>query len=479
MNNIDPRMTMTFALLRVPIFAAMLAGAGLPSLSANIQPAPPSPESTTMDSTRPDRPHSLPILPRRPNIILITVDGLGYGDLGCYGQRNIKTPNLDELATGGIKFITFYVGSPVASMSRQTLLMGRHSGHINDLTASSAPNLAQLLKIYGYHTTCVGLWGLTSTPQRNGFDEWLGFLTEAEASEAYPSRIWRFDPASRIGENGQLQDFEGVVELDGRSRSATEIFTTAAVNFIKIKKPDRFNKFRPFFLYLSYPSPRIVATNDLAPFENEPWPVAEKAKAASIARLDADVGKIMQTLKDLKQESNTFIIFTSVCGPKKTGGSDPIFHRSPGGLHWTEDDELLEGNLRVPCIVSCPSKVGANSQSDQLWAAWDIFPTLADIGMAQLPRGLDGHSLLSRLNDSAQTNCHEYLYWEDRSGGNIRQAVRTDDWKAIITQPAGQKELFNLKTDTAEKNDLAKHQPEELEKLETIANQFQAAPKAP
>ncbi len=423
-----------------------------------------------------------PPMPRRPNIILIVADGLGYGDLGCYGQLNIKTPNLDHMASEGVRFTDFYAGSPSSATARAALLTGRDAGHLkisDDAIATlpdGAPTIAEILKQSGYATGCLGEWNLghsVNTPPKRGFDEWAGLLTAADAQTDYPEFISRFDPphAGVGGYDGVMQISQN--EHGAKGLSINELFTTAATNFAKLNRPDQFNKYRPFFLMLNYTLPRVRDLADAAPYELEGWPKAEKFKAAAITRLDANIGVILARLHELGQESNTFVFVTSDGGSRKANGIDPKYHKSAGNFRGN-GGELLEGGLRVPLIVWGLGNLKAGEENYQPAAAWDLFPTLVEIARWGLPEKVDGLSLLPLLRGKPQPRRHEFLLWETYP--ERAQAVRFEDWKAIRNKPGKSLELYSLKADPTEKYNVAKDHPEIVAKidayLKTVRNEL-------
>jgi arylsulfatase A-like enzyme len=421
--------------------------------------------------------------PRKPSIIFILADDLGYGDLGCYGQAQIKTPNLDRLAEEGIRFTSFYSGSPVCAPARCALMTGLHTGHAfirgngTQALRQSDFTVAELLKNAGYHTGLVGKWGLgnensTGLPEKKGFDEFAGYLDHIEAHEYYPLHMWRYP-----GQDGELQSVY-LPENEGGKRElyAQDLFTKAALNFVRINKPDQFNRYRPFFLYLAYTVPHAnneeaarsggngMQVPDDNPYSDQPWLQAEKFMAAMITRMDADIGKLMAKLQTLKIDDNTLVIFTSDNGPHKEGGVDPKFFRSAGSFRGIKRD-VYEGGIRVPMIAWWPKKIKAGQVSDQVWAFWDVLPTLAEVAGAQPPKGIDGISMLPALLGKSQTNQHDFLYWEFHERG-FQQAVRTGNWKAVRPQAGEPLELYNLSEDPAEKKDVANQNPEVIAKVE-------------
>lgn len=417
----------------------------------------------------------LAALHSKPNIIFILADDLGYGELGCYGQKRIKTPNLDRLAAGGMRFTQCYAGSPVCAPSRASLMTGRHTGHVsirgNDLVplSTNETTVAEILKAAGYQTALIGKWGLgetntPSTPDLRGFDEWLGFLNQHHAHDYYPANLWR---SSVLSEEGLTSTPILENQNGARGRYVHDIFTHAATNFIRV------SKYKPFFLYLAYTIPH--ANNELkqlgmqvptdAPYSAEDWPQPEKNKAAMITRMDRDVGAIMAQLQAFRIESNTVVFFASDNGPHKEGGANTEFFNSSGPFRGIKRD-MYEGGIRVPMIARWPGKIPADVTSEQVWAFWDFLPTAAELAKVKPPGGIDGISMLPALLGKKQTNQHEFLYWEFHEKGS-KQAVRTGDWKAVRLAPGAPLELYNLKTDPGETNNVAAAQPKIVARVET------------
>jgi arylsulfatase A-like enzyme len=236
------------------------------------------------------------------------------------------------------------------------------------------------------------------------------------------------------------------------------------------------NHYRPFFLYLAYTIPHAnneeakrsgngMQVPDDAPYSDRNWPQPEKNKAAMITRLDRDVGKLLAKLEELKIDDNTVVFFTSDNGPHKEGGVDPAFFKSGGGLRGIKRD-VYEGGIRVPMIVHWPAKIKPGRVSDQVWSFWDLLPTATDIAMAKPPPGIDGISMLPTLLGRAQTNQHEFLYWEFHERG-FQQAARMGQWKAVRPQAGEPLELYNLQSDRAEQHNVAKEHPDVVAKFET------------
>jgi len=324
-------------------------------------------------------------IPRRASIIFIQVDGLGYGDLSCYGQTKFQTPNLDKLAADGIRF-TNYFAAAASSQSQAALMFGKNSAPApEDITA------AQILKNSGYHTGLIGRWDLgdensASAPWQKGFDEFAGYLNPADAENFYAGYIWRHDPTARF----QGKEKEPLIVNDGGAKGQyiPDLFTKMTINFVKNNQPDPFNHYRPFFLLLNYeiPNDRIIVPTD-APFSEEFWPQPEKNKAALISRIDGYVGELQEQLQKSGMTNNVVIFFSSASVPKKTSLNDPDFSHS----------NISTNDFRVPMIVHWPGKIPAGKTSDLKWSAKDFLPTAAEIALANSPTNIDGTSVLPTL----------------------------------------------------------------------------------
>ena len=407
---------------------------------------------------------------KKPNIVLILADDLGYGDLGCYGQKKIKTPNIDQLAAEGMRFTQHYAGSTVCAPSRAVLMTGLHTGHVRIRGNAAVPlqpedlTVAEVLQKAGYKTGIVGKWGLglantPGVPNAQGFEEWFGYLSQTHAHDYYPAHLFR---------NDRIHYLQG--NQEGAKREyAPDLFTKVATNFVRV------SKYSPFFLYLSYTIPH--ANNELGrktgngmevpsdePYRKEEWLQPEKNKAAMITRMDRDVGLLLKYLKHEDLDQDTAIFFTSDNGPHKEGGIKPEFFNSSGPLRGIKRD-LYEGGIRVPMIVRWPARVPAGKVSDQVWTFWDFLPTAAEIAKVEPPKGIDGISMLPTLLGQKQTNQHEFLYWEFHEKGS-KQAVRMGDWKALRLAPGEPLELYNLKEDLSETNNVAARQADVIAKIE-------------
>ncbi len=408
---------------------------------------------------------------RKPNIIFILADDLGYGDLGCYGQQKIKTPNLDKMAAQGMLFKQAYAGSTVCAPSRCCLMTGKNTGHClirgnkNVPLTKSELTIATLLKMAGYVTGLVGKWGLgepetSGVPTRQGFDSFFGFLNQTHAHNYYPDYLWRDEtkvPLPNVVVKGVATK---------RVVYAPDLFTKEALDFI-----DK-NKDQPFFLYLAYTTPH--ANNEAGkkgmevpsdePYTQETWPQQQKNHAAMITRMDADIGRVFARLRALGLDDDTIVFFTSDNGPHQEGGGDPLFFHSSGLLRGIKRS-LHEGGVRMPMIVRWPGKIPAGKQSDQVWAFWDFLPTAAELGGARVPAGLDGLSVVPTLLGQGTQKQHDFLYWEFHEKG-FQQGVRMGDWKAVRDKRGGPLELYDLSKDISETKDVARDHPDIIGRLE-------------
>jgi len=441
-------------------------------------------------------------LPKPPNIVLIMADDLGYGELGCYGQQIIKTPNIDNLAKQGLRFTQYYSGSPVCAPSRCTLMTGKHSGHaairdnrqpkgvkkIREEFAWEFPGqtplpnsevtIAELLKANQYDTAGIGKWGLgmpgtSGDPNRQGFDLFYGYLCQVHAHNHYPRFLLRNDVKEPLPGN------------DGTATGQTysqDKFTEEALRFIGDHRE------KPFFLYLPFIIPHVsiqVPESSLAQYKGKipdaPWegdghyfpnPTPHAAYAAMISHLDAAVGTIVNKIDELGLADNTIIIFTSDNGAtfKRVGGADSTFFNSTGPLR-DRKGSTYEGGIRVPFIARWPGKIAAGAETDHVAAHWDVLPTICDIVQVDKPQKLDGVSFANALLGKGEQPKHEYLYWEFPASG-FQQAVRSDNWKIVrhsVDQGDPPFELYDLGADISEQHNVAADHPDIVSRLTTYA----------
>jgi arylsulfatase A-like enzyme len=419
----------------------------------------------------------------KPNIIFILADDLGYGDLGCYGQKQIQTPNVDRLAAEGMWFTDHYAGTTVCAPSRCSLMTGLHTGHTYIRGNSEVQPMGQLplpedtvtlpkvLKKAGYATGLIGKWGLggpgsTGTPNKQGFDYFFGYLCQRHAHNYYPEFLFRND------ERVPLQNKVAGGRLDGagvateKVEYSYDLMEQEALQFVEG------NKKGPFFLYLAVTLPHAnneggkngMEVPDYGVYAGKDWPEPDKGRAAMITRLDRGVGRLMQKLKDLGTDENTIVFFASDNGPHREGGANPEFFHSNGPLRGIKRD-LYEGGIRVPLIARWPDRIKAGVVTDHVSAFWDFLPTFAELAGAESPADTDGVSLLPTLLGKPEPQRkHEFLYWEFHEGGS-KQAVRMGRWKAVRLILGGKLELYDLQSDLGERNNVADRHPEVVTKI--------------
>ncbi|MBT3194091.1 MAG: arylsulfatase, partial [Verrucomicrobia bacterium] len=452
-------------------------------------------ESRPGTSSRPaehgDAEAGSPVASQQPNVIYILADDLGYGDLGCYGQKKLKTPNIDRIATEGMRFTDHYSGNTVCSPSRAVLMTGQHPGHVH-CRGNGGENrfaldpkmttLPRLFKNAGYATGAYGKWGLGETslagdtnPQAHGFDHFSGWKSQGIAHTYYPKNIVR--------DGKEIPLKKGTFVHDLVMRDAFDFIRKNA----KAKKP--------FFCYIPTAVPH--AAMHAPPHLHEKWrkvypqfdkkigrygagkgqdcpdvknPVA--GYAAMMENLDNQIGELFDILKAQGVDENTIIMFSSDNGAHREGGHQPDFWDSNGPLRGIKRD-LYEGGIRAPFMVRWPAKVAAGSRSAHISAFWDILPTMADIIGQPVPEQSDGISILPTLRGKGKQPQHEHLYHEFIQAGSripyTARSVRSGKWKAVqvVDKDGTLKpiELYNLKDDLGETRNLAGEFPEVLAKL--------------
>ena len=394
----------------------------------------------------------------KPNILMILVDDLGYGDLSSYGATDLKTPHIDGLVSAGIRFDNFYANCPVCSPTRAALLSGRYPDmagvpgvvrtHITNSWGYLAPHaelLPKLLKPAGYHTAIVGKWhlGLESpnTPNERGFDHFHGFL--GDMMDDYYNHRRHGNNYMRL--NGKEIDPEG---------HATDLFTQWAVDYIS----DRAKSDKPFFLYLAYNAPHtpIQPPDDwLVRVKNrEPGIDDKRAKlVALIEHLDDGIGKVVTALKDAGISDNTLVIFTSDNGGQLNVGANN------GPLNGSKG-QMDEGGIRVPMCAVWPGRIKPGSRSDHVALTMDLYPTICEAAGAKIAHRIDGRSILPTLLGKSQPEEKRFLFWVRREGGGTGgrafYAARSGDFKLLQNNPFEPMRLYNLKDDPKEQNPLGR-----------------------
>ena len=420
----------------------------------------------------------------KPNIIFIIVDDMGWADLGCYGSRQIKTPNIDKMAAEGIRFTQAYSGCTVCAPARSVLMTGLHMGHTpvrgntggipigeDDVT------VAQVLKQAGYATGGFGKWGLgdvgtTGVPEKHGFDEFFGYYHQVHAHNYWTEYLWRnSQKVPMVGQEGSEQRY-----------THNSIFEQT-LNFI------RRNKNRPFFCYAPWTPPHgnyQIPESDRAwhMYKDKPWPKSVKVVAAMDTMLDRQVGELFELLKELKIDRRTIVFFCSDNGAAQRfegvlDSCEPLrgFKRS-----------MYEGGIRVPMIVRWPGKIKAGTVSDHMWYFADVMPTFAELADADdyMPSKVDGISIVPTLaGHKRKQKKHEFMYWEwqrynwskKRNIQNgLMQAVRMGKWKAVRHASNVPFELYDLSKDIGEKNNIAAEHPEIIAKIEAYIKRDRVEP---
>ena len=464
---------------------------------------------------------------QKPNIIYILADDLGYGELGVYGQKKIKTPNIDALAASGILFTQHYAGAPVCAPSRYMLMTGKHSGHarirgndewaergdvwnfekaVNDPNLegqrpilNSTVTLGEILQDAGYKTAIVGKWGLGAPltegiPNKNGFDFFYGYNCQRQAHQLYPRHLWKNEgkdwlnneiiaPGTKLDKGVDIFTLDSYKKYDQKDYAPAKM-QTEVLGFIEE------NKDQPFFMYYASPLPHLplqvpqeYVERYVKIFGNEEPYIGDKgyfpnryphaAYAGMITYLDDQVGEIVAKLKELGIYENTLIVFTSDNGPSYTGGVDAEFFNSanpfPNNYGRTKGF-TYEGGIRVPMIASWPGKINAGSTTDHISAFWDVLPTFSELVKVNAPEDIDGISFLPTLIGGGEQGEHDFLYWEFPSYQG-QQAVRIGDWKGIrkdIFKGNMEVELYDLKNDMAETTDVSDQYPAIVAQIEII-----------
>lgn len=434
-------------------------------------------------------------IPRKPNIIFVLADDLGYGELGCYGQKTIATPHLDQMAAEGLRFKQFYSGNTVCAPSRTTLLTGLHNGHAtirkNQNPESDGaslrlnePTVAKVLKAAGYTTGVIGKWGLGTDkndghPDKQGFDFFLGFLTHKHAHNHFPDFLWRNRERLPLPNKVRSTSQDPVNDPAGvpteRVQYADDLFASEALGFVEK------NRSHPFFLYWSMTIPH--ANNeasaalkdgnevpDYGSYTDRPWNNPQKGHAAMLERMDQYVGRLLDQLRRLGLERNTLVIFSSDNGHHTEGGEgeSDLFAKS-GPLRGQKRD-LTEGGIRVPMIAWWPGQVPTGKTSSHVAYFGDFLSTASELAGAPTPEGRDGISFAPELQGrSEQQRQHSHLYWEFYERGFTQALVLDGRWKVIRTSSQKPKvEVYDLQNDLGETQEIADQQPDLLTRAEAL-----------
>lgn len=441
---------------------------------------------------------------QKPNIILIIADDLGYGELGCYGQQKIETPNIDQLTNGGLRFSQFYSGSTVCAPSRVSLMTGLHTGHTvirgNKGTKpegqtplpDSVLTIANVLQQQGYKTAAFGKWGLgfittSGAPSKKGFDEFFGYNCQTLAHDYYPDHLWN---------NQQRLDFPG--NRSGDSIYSADLIHQRAITFLKTKHD------QPFFAFLPYTLPHgdVIAPHDslyryyIQKFNEQPLlqrpahysntnrsfePYPHAAFAAMVSRLDRYVGEVVATLQANGTLKNTLIIFTSDNGPHRENGGDPDYFDGNGIYRGIKRD-LYEGGIRVPFIAYWEGTIKSRKEAvTDIAALWDLYPTFQELAGMKVSNGIDGISMLPVLTGKGKRQERPYLYWEFHEQQGRQAILYNGEWKGIRekvnTDANAPIELYNLLKDPGEKNNVAAEFPAIAKQIEKRMKEAHVANK--
>lgn len=435
----------------------------------------------------------------RPNVVLILADDLGSAELGCYGQKKIRTPNLDALAAQGVRFTQAYAPSCVCAPTRGSLLTGLHTGHAHvrdnrelggwergdpegqEPLPAGTKTLPRWLQAQGYATCAVGKWGLggpgtSGEPRQQGFDHWFGYLCQRIAHNYYPEHLWRNETKVPL-EGNTWKNLTGALY-------APDLMLVETLEWLRAQRETQRETGKPFFLYYATPVPHAalqVPEDSLADYVGQwddpaydgrkgylPHPTPRAAYAAMVSRMDRDVGRILTELETLGVAENTIVIFASDNGATFNGGTDSAFFQSNAPLRGLKCS-LYEGGIRTPLLVRWPGVVKPRRTSDHVCTLWDIWATLADAVGADAPK-TDGVSFAPTLRGDAEQREHEALYWEYHAYGGIR-AARLGQWKAVqrnVKKGEASIELYDLSADIGETKDVAEAHPEVIDRVRKV-----------
>ena len=433
----------------------------------------------------------------RPNVIFILADDLGYGDLGSYGQNVIQTPRLDAMAAEGIRFTQFYAGATVCAPSRSVLMTGQHMGHTHvrgnapgpDMTAQSLRDsditVAEVLKEAGYSTALFGKWGLGEVeneghPLKQGFDTFFGYLNQVHAHNYYPEFLWQGlekaplrNTVTRVSR--VYGGFHGGWATE-RNEYSHDVIMREALQWIESRQGE------PFFLYLALTIPHAnnegtrgtgdgAEVPDYGVYASKDWPSQDKGQAAMITRMDADVGRLLDRLKELGIDRDTLVMFTSDNGPHNEAGHDLLRFNPSGNLRGIKRD-LYDGGIRVPFLAWWPGTVQPGRVSDHIGYFGDVMATAAELSGGKAPSGTDSVSFVPTLRGRPdEQRQHRYLYWEFYEGGSS-QAVRMREWKGVRKPMlSGPIELYDVTRDSSEKYNVARNHPEVVTAIKEIMSE--------
>lgn len=425
----------------------------------------------------------------KPNLIWVMADDLGYGELGCYGQKVTRTPNLDRMAKEGLRFTHFYAGATVCAPSRSVLMTGLHHGHTrvrgnagkqNPLAQALRPDdttVADVLKGAGYATALIGKWGLGDAgaaecglPRKHGFDFFFGYLNQVHAHNHFPDFLWRNEERVPLPNVIKPVGDAGAGYATDPKVYADDLFAEESLKYV------REHKDQPFFLYWSPVVPHAnneragalkdgAEVPDYGPYAQEAWPNPDKGQAAMITRLDGYVGRLLDELKALGIAERTLVVFTSDNGPHNESNHN-LRRFEPSGPYSGIKRSLTDGGIRVPCLAWWPGKVKAGGVTEHVAYFGDWLATASQLAGAPTPAGLDSVSFAPALLGQPGQASHEFLYWEFHEGGFRQAALYQGRWKGIRKGKADAPvALYDQQADVAETNDVAAQHPEIAKKI--------------
>lgn len=408
----------------------------------------------------------------KPNFIFILSDDIAQGDVGAYGQKLIKTPRIDQLCAEGTRYMQAYCGTSVCAPCRSVFFTGLHSGNCpvrgnRELAPEGqwpipAENvtIGEVAKAAGYATSTFGKWGMgffntTGAPAKQGIDRFFGYNCQRHAHSYFPTYLYDNDQVVRLpGNNGR----------DVGETYAQELIQNEMLKWVRENSED------PFMMFYAITLPHGAhEIDDLGIYKDKPWTLTQKSYAAQVTRIDSDIGELVDTLRDLGIDKNTLIVFTGDNGSSFNPSSEigKLFKQDANGLRGYKRG-MYEGALRQSAFAWWPGIVPAGRVDESPWALWDLMPTFVEMSGSKPPKGYetDGKSLVSYLK-GGEAPKRDYFYWELHKG-NVVQAARWDDWKAVRNGIDQSIEIYDLAKDRGEKNDLAKERPELVKKAESI-----------
>jgi len=415
---------------------------------------------------------------KQPNILFLLADDLGYGELGCYGQKVIQTPVLDKMAKDGIRLTNFYAGNAVCSPSRAVLMTGVNSSN-NTIRGNNGlygerfdrvplkptdETLAEMLRKVGYQTAFIGKWHLDDPNDLNTWAYSRGF--DYAVQEQWGSHF--------TGQGTRTEHWEYINGIEDSVRFKVnqwncqdEFRTKLAIDYL-----DKREKDKPFFLFMSYRAPHAheYELGNKTLYADRGWPEVERRHAAKVTLLDTQIGRMLKKLEEIGELENTLIFFTSDNGPHGEEGHDYEFFNSNSDLRGFKRD-TYEGGIRVPAIIYWKGKIKGGQVSDYIGCGQDFMPTIAEVVRTAVPAKSNGVSFFPLIKGKTPEK-REFLNWEFQKNGfnpeNFRQAVRIGNMKAVRYGIDSPTEIYDLNTDISETHDISNQYPDLVKKVNCI-----------